>query len=81
MVGEHRDTQFGRNAFARSGVGIDDTDQVAMLDSRIFLGVEAAQVAGADHGTTQSLYRQDRRSRFQRLRRRYSRRILRIAAA
>ena len=74
----------GRDRLPRVGQRIDDTDEFGPRRIPILLGVEAAEVAGPDDGDAQwrrspASIDQDRRSRFQRLRRRYASRFWRMA--
>ena len=54
MVRETRDAELGLEGCARRGRGICDTDEVAVGEGGVFLGVESAEVAGADDGAAQS---------------------------
>ena len=54
MVRERSDAELGLEAFARRGRGIGDADEVAVVEGGVFLGMESAEVAGADDGAAQS---------------------------
>jgi hypothetical protein len=49
-----RDAKLGLQTLARLGHGIGYADELAIRETRIFLGVDAAEVAGADDGAAQS---------------------------
>ena len=54
MVRDGRDAELGLEALARRGRGIGDADEFAVGEGGVFLGVESAEVAGADDGAAQS---------------------------
>jgi hypothetical protein len=46
--------ELGSETLARLRDRVGDTDELAIREARVFLGVEAAEVAGADDGAAQS---------------------------
>ncbi len=54
MVRDGRDAELGLEELPRRGRRIRDADEFAVGKGGVFLGVESAEVAGADDGAAQS---------------------------